>query len=91
MRRNFFEGVVARFTSSGAPDGCFGSGGSVTSTALGQINSLGADSAGDIFTLPTAAEISPTGTIDASVTQSTIVASSSATNRRVAIATAAAG
>lgn len=76
-RDDFFEGIVARFTSSGAPDNTFGNGGAVTSPALGQINTLGVGAAGDIFTLPTAAEISPTGTIDASVTQSSIFASSS--------------
>ncbi|MBV8987575.1 MAG: hypothetical protein JO372_03340 [Solirubrobacterales bacterium] len=75
-RDDFFKGIVARFTSSGAPDTTFGSGGAVTSQALGQINTLGVDPSGDIFTLPTAAEISPTGTLDGSVTQSTIVASS---------------
>ena len=77
MKRNdFFEGIVTRFTSRGAPDSTFGTGGSVTSKALGQINALGVDSSGDVFTLPTAAEISPTGVIDAGVTPSTIVASS---------------
>jgi len=76
-RDDFFEGIVARFTSAGAPDSTFGNSGAVTSTALGQINTLGVDAAGDVFTLPTAAEISPTGTLDSSVTQSSIVASSS--------------
>lgn len=76
-RHDFFDGVVARFTSRGVPDATFGSGGLLTSASLGQINTLGLDAAGDAFTLPTAAEISPTGVLDPTVTPAAIVASSS--------------
>lgn len=69
-------GVVARFTPSGRADGTFGSGGVVASTALGGVQTLGVDAAGDVFVLPTAAELGPSGAIDSAVTPAAIVASS---------------
>lgn len=75
-RSDTTTGVVVRFTPSGQPDSTFGSGGVVSSTALGGIQTLGLDSSGDVFVLPAAAELSPTGTIEPSVTAATIIASS---------------
>ena len=69
-------GVVVRFTPIGRADNTFGSGGVVSSTVLGGIQTLGLDSSGDVFVLPSAAELSPTGAIDPSVAAATIVASS---------------
>lgn len=69
-------GVIVRLTPSGQPDTTFGSGGVVSSTALGAVRSLGVDAVGDVFVLPGSAEVSPAGAIDAAVTAAPIVASS---------------
>ncbi len=71
-----FEFAVARFNPNGSLDTSFGSGGKVLSSTLGGITTLGLDAAGDIFTLPTLAEFSPSGQADAAVTPAAITASS---------------
>ena len=72
-----YLGALIRFTSSGAPDATFGTGGQVLSASLGSnISGLGLDGAGDIFVLPEHAELSSAGQIDASVTPAAITASS---------------
>ena len=69
-------GAVLRYTAAGVLDTSFGSGGSVTSTSLGDVRTLGVDAAGDVFVLPTAVELSAAGQFDTSVTAAPIVASS---------------
>jgi uncharacterized delta-60 repeat protein len=69
--------AMARFNADGSVDTTFGSGGSVTeSTSFPTIGKLGLDAAGDIFTLPTHAEFSPSGQLDAAVTPAPITTSS---------------
>jgi uncharacterized delta-60 repeat protein len=71
------EGALALYSSAGALDESFGSGGIVQSTSgIGNITNLGIDAAGDIFVLPARAEFSPSGQLDSSVTAETIVTSS---------------
>jgi uncharacterized delta-60 repeat protein len=71
------EGALALYSSAGALEESFGSGGIVQSTSsIGNIANLGIDASGDIFVLPAHAEFSPTGQLDSSVTAETIVTSS---------------
>jgi uncharacterized delta-60 repeat protein len=71
------EGALALYSSRGALEGSFGSGGIVQSTSsIGNIANLGIDASGDIFVLPAHAEFSPSGQLDSSVTAETIVTSS---------------
>jgi uncharacterized delta-60 repeat protein len=70
------QGALARFNANGSLDTSFGSGGRVLSSTLGGLTALGLDAAGDIFTLPTLAEFSPSGQADAAVTPAAITASS---------------
>ena len=71
------EGALALYSSSGALEGSFGSGGIVQSTSsIGDIANLGIDASGDIFVLPAHAEFSPSGQLDSSVTAEAIVTSS---------------
>ena len=69
-------GAVVRYTATGSLDSSFGTGGMVVSSRLGTVTTLGVDKSGDIFVLPAAAELSPTGQIDASVSAAPIVSSS---------------
>ncbi|MBV9338164.1 MAG: hypothetical protein JO243_19930 [Solirubrobacterales bacterium] len=75
-RSSTTTGVVVRFTKNGQPDTTFGSGGAVSSTALGGIQTLGVDPSGDVFVLPAAAEISATGAIIPTAAAPQITASS---------------
>jgi uncharacterized delta-60 repeat protein len=70
------QGALARFNANGTLDTSFGTGGKILSSTLPGITTLGLDAAGDIFTLPTRAEFSPSGQADASVTPAPITASS---------------
>jgi len=71
------EGALALYSSSGALEESFGSGGIVQSTSsIGNIANLGIDASGDIFVLPAHAEFSPSGQLDSSVTAETIATSS---------------
>jgi uncharacterized delta-60 repeat protein len=71
------EGALALYSSAGALEESFGSGGIVQSTSsIGNIANLGIDASGDIFVLPAHAEFSPSGQLDSSVTAQTIVTSS---------------
>jgi len=70
-----FSFAVARFTANGTLDTSFGTGGKILSSS-GGITALGLDAAGNIFTLPTRAEFSPTGQADTGVTPAAITASS---------------
>jgi uncharacterized delta-60 repeat protein len=69
------QGALARFNASGTLDTSFGTGGKILSSS-GGITALGLDAAGNIFTLPTRAEFSPSGQADASVSPAAITASS---------------
>jgi len=69
------QGALARFNANGTPDTSFGTGGKILSSS-GGITALGLDAAGNIFTLPTRAEFSPTGQADTGVTPAAITASS---------------
>jgi len=73
-------GFVVRFNANGTLDTAFGKNGQVNLTAAGEgpVDALGLDAHGDIFALDAAAqtELSPTGSIDASVTPATITSSS---------------
>lgn len=78
-------GAVVRYNSNGSLDRSFGSGGIAASSRLAGlftpsmlpgVSALGLDSAGDIFVIPAAAELSPAGQLDAGVTPATIVSSS---------------
>ena len=68
--------ALLRLNANGTPDTTFGTGGRVLSAGPGNISALGLAAAGDIFTLPTYAEFSPSGQADASVTPTAITASS---------------
>ena len=68
--------ALLRLNANGTPDTAFGTGGRTLSAGPGNITALGLDAAGDIFTLPTYAEFSPSGQADASVTPTAITASS---------------
>ena len=68
--------ALLRLNANGTPDTTFGTGGRVLSAGPGNITALGLDAAGDIFTLPTYAEFSPSGQADASVTPAGIAVSS---------------
>jgi len=68
--------ALLRLNANGTPDTTFGTGGRVLSAGPGNITALGLDAAGDIFTLPTYAEFSPSGQADASVTPAAITVSS---------------
>jgi uncharacterized delta-60 repeat protein len=71
------EGALALYSSAGALEESFGSGGIVQSTSsIGDIANLGIDASGDIFVLPAHAEFSPSGQLDSSVTAETIATSS---------------
>jgi uncharacterized delta-60 repeat protein len=71
------EGALALYSSAGALEESFGSGGIVQSTSsIGDIANLGIDASGDIFVLPAHAEFSPSGQLDSSVTVETIATSS---------------
>ncbi len=70
-----FSFALARFNANGSLDTSFGTGGKILSSS-GGITALGLDAAGNIFTLPTRAEFSPTGQADTSVTPAAITASS---------------
>jgi uncharacterized delta-60 repeat protein len=72
------QGALARFNASGTLDTSFGTGGKILSSSLPGITALGLDAAGDIFTLPTLTEFSPSGQADAAVTPAAITASSPA-------------
>jgi uncharacterized delta-60 repeat protein len=69
------QGALARFNANGTLDSSFGTGGKILSSS-GGITALGLDAAGNIFTLPTRAEFSPSGQADASVTPAALTASS---------------
>jgi uncharacterized delta-60 repeat protein len=69
------QGALARFNANGTLDTSFGTGGKILSSS-GAITALGLDAAGNIFTLPTRAEFSPTGQADTGVTPAAITASS---------------
>jgi uncharacterized delta-60 repeat protein len=69
------QGALARFNVNGTLDTSFGTGGKILSSS-GGITALGLDAAGNIFTLPTRAEFSPTGHADTGVTPAAITASS---------------
>ena len=69
------QGALARFNANGTLDTSFGTGGKILSSS-GGITALGLDAAGNIFTLPTRAEFSPTGQADTGVTPAAITASS---------------
>src|SRR5580704_16311295 len=69
------QGALARFNANGTLDTTFGTGGKILSGS-GGITALGLDAAGNIFTLPTRAEFSPTGQADTGVTPAPITASS---------------
>ena len=69
------QGALARFNTNGSLDTSFGTGGKILSSS-GAITALGLDAAGNIFTLPTRAEFSPTGQADTGVTSAAITASS---------------
>src|SRR6476659_4779399 len=69
------QGALARFNADGTLDTSFGTGGKVLSSSRG-ITALCRDAAGNIFTLPTRAEFSPTGQADTGVTPAAITASS---------------
>jgi uncharacterized delta-60 repeat protein len=69
-------GALARYYANGTLDKTFGNGGEVTLSTGGGITTLGLDAADDIFVLPAATELTPTGQVDASVTPATITSSS---------------
>jgi uncharacterized delta-60 repeat protein len=80
------HGVLMRFNANGTLDTTFGTGGIVVLSNVSLISALAIDGNGDIF-VPSPAEttenepgstteISPTGTVDATVTPATIVSSS---------------
>lgn len=69
-------GAVLRYTADGRLDPSFGSGGVVVSTSLSAVTTLGVDASADVFVLPAAVELSPTGQLDGSVTAAPIVSSS---------------
>ena len=69
------QGALARFNANGTLDTSFGAGGKILSSG-GGITALGLDAAGNIFTLPTRGEFSPTGQADTGVTPAAITASS---------------
>jgi uncharacterized delta-60 repeat protein len=68
--------ALVRLNANGTLDTSFGNGGRVLSAGLASLSALGLDAAGDIFTLPTYAEFSPSGQPDASVTPAAITSSS---------------
>jgi uncharacterized delta-60 repeat protein len=75
------EGFVARYTAAGSLDTSFGTGGEAALTAIPQVAGLGLDAAGDIYALPSSlqaqpaeAELSPAGTLDATVAASPLAA-----------------
>jgi len=72
--------ALARYNANGSLDTTFGSGGTVSVTAIGQASALGEDAAGDIFALNGAsiAEFSSTGVLQSQVTPAPITISSSA-------------
>jgi hypothetical protein len=79
------DGYVVRFNANGTPDTSFGTGGVAVDTTAPQVTALALDSAGDIFGLPDApgtspeppeVELSPSGTVDATVTPEPLAAQS---------------
>jgi uncharacterized delta-60 repeat protein len=70
--------AVARYNRDGSLDMTFGSGGRVLANGVGNVTALGLDAQQDIFLLAGGliAELSPTGSFDASVTPAPITASS---------------
>jgi uncharacterized delta-60 repeat protein len=75
-RSSLTTGAVLRYTANGSLDPSFGNGGMVVSTRLSAVGTLGVDASADVFVLPAAVELSPTGQLDASVTAAPIVSSS---------------
>ncbi len=75
-RSSVTTGAVLRYTARGTLDSAFGSGGVAVSTSLSAVTTLGVDASADVFVLPAAVELSPTGQLDAGVTAAPIVASS---------------
>lgn len=71
--------ALARYNANGGLDTTFGTGGMVSVTAIGQIDTLAEDAAGDIFGLNGAsiAEFSATGVLQPQVTPATITTASS--------------
>jgi uncharacterized delta-60 repeat protein len=69
-------GAVVRYTPDGSLDSTFGAGGMLVSSRLGVVTTLGVDASGDVFVLPAALELSPTGQIDGSVSAAPMVSSS---------------
>jgi uncharacterized delta-60 repeat protein len=68
--------ALIRLNADGTLDTTFGNGGQVLSAGFANLSALGLDAAGDIFTLPSYAEFSPSGQPDASVTPAAITSSS---------------
>src|SRR5579859_625527 len=68
-------GVLARFNADGRIDTSFGTGGQVQ-VGNSNFTALGLDANGDIFTLPSRFEFSPTGHQDATVTPAAITSAS---------------
>src|SRR5579862_2111680 len=68
-------GVLARFNADGRIDTSFGTGGQVQ-VGNSDFTALGLDANGDIFTLPSRFEFSPTGQQDATVTPAAITSAS---------------
>ena len=70
--------AVARYNPDGKLDTTFGSGGRVLANGVGNVTALGLDAQQDIFLLAGSliAELSPTGSFDATVTPAPITASS---------------
>src|SRR3984893_1656601 len=68
-------GALARFNANGSIDTSFGTGGQVQ-VGNSDFTALGLDANGDIFTLPSRFEFSPTGHQDATVTPAAITSAS---------------
>jgi uncharacterized delta-60 repeat protein len=73
-------GVLARFNANGSLDTSFAGGGSLVSSTITQIQALGLDAAGDLFVMPSFAELSSAGQVNASVTPASLVALSQGGN-----------
>jgi uncharacterized delta-60 repeat protein len=70
--------ALARYNSDGTLDTSFGTGGTVMASAIGPVQTLGEDSAGDIFAVngSAIAEFSPAGVLQPDVTASPITTAS---------------
>jgi uncharacterized delta-60 repeat protein len=73
-RTGVSHAALIRYNPNGSLDTSFGHGGTVIS-GPGDVQAIGLDAAGNIFTLPGEAEFSPTGQQDATVTAAPITAS----------------